>query len=1266
MDIAAAIVAFVDVSAKVISLCSEYAKGVKNATKEITHLQGKVEGLGKVLKDVQEQLDGDHGEALKTSQKLKGSILDCYYQIKSVQEKLGSKAGHKISWSFRWGRSLKWPFERGEVDRIVANLEKYKADISFALQIDQTRIVLESKEIILDIGKEIDFGKIPSAQGAAFDSYTNELGSRCHPETRKDLLDQIRAWAKDPQGKCIFWLNGMAGTGKSTISRTVAQSFEDDDQLAASFFFKRGESDRENASKFFTTITAQLLRKIPGLVPHIRSAIDNEPEIATKTLEKQFNSLVFEPLGKLNKTSAPLVLVIDALDECKGDNNIRYILHLLASLREVKTVQIRIFLTSRPELPIRLGFSHMSSDTHEGIILQDVPPATIEHDMSIFLKEEFSKIKLDFNLAHQHSPDSQLSTDWPGDGVIQKLAKIAIPLFIFAATMSRFIGDETDWNPKQKLANILEYGRTREGSGSRPGATQEELSRLQLDQTYTPVFKQLEFGQTKRELERFGLQFRSIIGSIVILADPLSASSLSDLLGIPKDNVEGKLHRLHSVLSVPSDPNLPIRLLHLSFREFLVDPEKKGCDDWFWVDEEKAHAVIALRCLKVLSSFLKENICSLEYSGMPREELNSATIDECLPKHVQYSCRFWVHHLKHSSRRIFDDDEVHAFLRIHLLHWLEAQSLLGKIFGCIKLIDILYSLTDGNNGREISLFLYDAKRFLLQNRLIVDDAPLQLYSSAIVFSPETSIVRTTFHNSIPKWISRLPKTLKSWGPELQVLETSGFPREVVFSPDGKKLASASRVSIYLWDAVTGEDWRTIKPLRPFRGFRGFRPFGAIAFSPDSQQLVAAAGDMIVFWDMVTGDLLRTLSHAGKVEVMALSPDGQLLALSSSREAALWNLVTGERLKVSQYNNPIHASAFSHNCQQLASASDCMVELWNTVTGEQLKTLQHYTQINAVTFLPNGEQLASASGCVIRLWDIATGEQLKILEGHDYLVDNLAFSSNNQQLASASKSDFGGSTIKIWDTTTGEQLKTLEHVDSVSGIAFSPDNQQLASAYRGAVRLWDIATKQQPNPLEGHSKAVNAVAFSSDGQQLASASSDHTARIWDVATGTQLKTLEGHGNDLTSVAFSPDGQQLASASHDSTVRFWDVATGKQLNTLEGHSKVVRTVAFSPDGQQLASSDDYTVKLWDVATGKQLNAFDLGINYRPAISFSAVAFSPDSRRLSVVSNQIDTIVKLFDTATGELLGSFEVLDGTDSLHFSSDGAFRGAIGSYRLEG
>ena len=533
----------------------------------------------------------------------------------------------------------------------------------------------------MDIGQQRDLEKIPSAQGAAFDSHinTDELNARCHPDTRINLLHQIKEWAKDPKGKCIFWLNGMAGTGKSTISRTVAQSFANDRQLGASFFFKRGEGDRGNASRFFTTIANQLMRTVPDIVPFIRSAINEQPEIAAKSLNEQFEKLVFQPLSQLNQSSphsSPLVVVVDALDECEKEGDIRNILNLLAKTQQLTAVHMRVFLTSRPELPIRLGFENISLDAHKDVVLHDIPPATIEHDISAFLKHEFARIKYDYNCLH---PDSRLPLDWPGEKHIGALTEMAVPLFIFAATVCRFVGDSR-WNPEDRLATVLKYHTASQAS--------------KFDKTYLPILEQLTAGLTKGEKASLVSEFHEVVGSIVVLADPLSMDSLTSLLRIQRTTVQCRLDPLHSVLSIPANPASPIRLFHLSFREFLLDPEKQG-NSIFWVDERERNKVLANRCLELLTSskYLKENICSLRSPGTLRTEITQ-TIEKCLPADVQYACRYWVHHLEQSGRRIFDEDAVHYFLRKHFLHWLEALSLIGKISDCISLIDTLRSLTD--------------------------------------------------------------------------------------------------------------------------------------------------------------------------------------------------------------------------------------------------------------------------------------------------------------------------------------------------------------------------------------------------------------------------------------------------------------------------------------------------------------------------------------------------------------------------------------------
>lgn len=226
----------------------------------------------------------------------------------------------------------------------------------------------------------------------------------------------------------------MAGTGKSTISQTVAHSFADRGQLGASFFFKRGEADRGHAAKFFTIIAAQLAVKLPNLRPLIREAIDANPIIPEKALQEQYKKLIFQPLSKLECTSPRLsrvIIVVDALDECKREEDIRAILRLLSQSQTLISVCLRIFVTSRPELPIRLGFKNMAGGTYQNLVLYEIPPAIIEHDIAVFLKHELTRIRV----------DRSLPANWPGERNIRALVNMAVPLFIFAATVCRFVGD---------------------------------------------------------------------------------------------------------------------------------------------------------------------------------------------------------------------------------------------------------------------------------------------------------------------------------------------------------------------------------------------------------------------------------------------------------------------------------------------------------------------------------------------------------------------------------------------------------------------------------------------------------------------------------------------------------------------------------------------------------------------------------------------------------------------------------------------------------
>ena len=96
-----------------------------------------------------------------------------------------------------------------------------------------------------------------------------------------------------------------------------------------------------------------------------------------------------------------------------------------------------------------------------------------------------------------------------------------------------------------------------------------------MDRTYRPILNQLVADQDGNDSEELVKEFQKIVGVIILLATPLSVSALAQLLEMPEDDISNRLDSFHSVLSVPADSKLPVRILHLSFRDYLVGQSTK-------------------------------------------------------------------------------------------------------------------------------------------------------------------------------------------------------------------------------------------------------------------------------------------------------------------------------------------------------------------------------------------------------------------------------------------------------------------------------------------------------------------------------------------------------------------------------------------------------------------------------------------------------------------------------------------------------------------
>jgi WD40 repeat protein len=447
---------------------------------------------------------------------------------------------------------------------------------------------------------------------------------------------------------------------------------------------------------------------------------------------------------------------------------------------------------------------------------------------------------------------------------------------------------------------------------------------------------------------------------------------------------------------------------------------------------------------------------------------------------------------------------------------------------------------------------------------------------------------------------------------------------VAFSPDGKRLASASSdKTVMLWDV----DSR--KPLATLAGHKD--AVSGVAFSPDGKRLASGSMDQtVILWDIDSRKPLATLEgHKSWVQCVGFSPDGKRLASASFNQTViLWDVDSRRPLATLEgHKDVIFSVAFSPDGKRLASASqDKTVILWNVDSRKLLEG--HKDGVLGLAFSPDGKRLASASADqTVMLWDVDSGKPLAALEGHKSWVQCVAFSPDGKRLASGSDDK----TVILWDVDSRKPLATLAgHEDVVFSVAFSPDGRRLASGSDdNTVILWDVDSRMALTRLEGHKGGVASVAFSPDGKRLASGSLDNTVILWDVDSRKPLATLAGHQDAVVGVAFNPDGKRLASASGDKTVILWDVDSRKPLAALPGHKDAVSGAAFSPDGKRLASGSlDRTLILWDVNSGKRLETL---LGHTGAVS--GVAFSPDGKRLASAS--LDHTVILWETDLGVLM-------------------------------
>jgi nucleoside-triphosphatase THEP1 len=476
------------------------------------------------------------------------------------------------------------------------------------------------------------------------------------------ILAEIEKWAFDSAAPKVFWLNGMAGTGKSCIAHSLSQTLDDNQMLGASFFCSRSASQEvRDAGLIIPTIAYKLSQVSPHLRSTMSQAIERKPDVGSlRVLSRQFRLLLVEPIQRAIGTSVKTykTVIIDGLEECTELGTVAKLIESV--IKFAPDIPLKFFISSRDITEVRMAFHHSPAHLLRTLSLHSIERLVVREDIKTYLQYSLSVI----------GQQNQQPTAWPPADEVDMVLKKADGLFIYAATAVRYIG-ASNVDFKERLSQMARL---------KPSKIQTRA----LDLLYNEVMAQAFSGnQEPREVS----SRRETLSAVVFLQVALSMGAITSLLGMESHKARIALGPFHSVIHVPDADNSAVSIFHASFQDFIVDQSR--CTTHV-LDIFEGHQMLTVKCLRLLNQSLKRNICNLDFNGPFSPSYKPNAIHEGL----RYSCLHWASHLVHvlegaSAHTSVDESQylLVVFANEHLLHWFECLSAVRELGSGVNSLD---------------------------------------------------------------------------------------------------------------------------------------------------------------------------------------------------------------------------------------------------------------------------------------------------------------------------------------------------------------------------------------------------------------------------------------------------------------------------------------------------------------------------------------------------------------------------------------------------
>ncbi|KAF9642315.1 hypothetical protein BDM02DRAFT_2348566 [Thelephora ganbajun] len=1037
---------------------------------------------------------------------------------------------------------------------------------------------------------------------------------RCLKKTRGTVLDEIELWAKDFHRPSVYWLNGLAGTGKSTIAQTIAERIFADGQLGASFFCSRDFRDRRDLKFIFPTVAVQLARNYPEFRSIFVPLVQSDPEIAHESLYNQMDRLIVWPL---KQSGIPTVIIIDALDECKDEEPASAILSVLG--RFVSQIpKVKFFVTGRPEPRIREGFRlPLLAEATDVFVLHGVESSRVNTDIRLFLTHNFSELK-----GRRRGLD-----DWPSSEQLDLLCERAAGLFVYAMATIKFI-DHKNNNPKRQLERILQLptssvheGKVRLG----PNTT--------LDSLYMSILQEA-FDDDDSEGDSM---VRSVLGAVILAADPLSPSTIAALLGIDPEDVFPRLSSIHSLLVLRQDLDSPVRPFHKSFPDFIVDPTRCS-DERFHVSPPTHHPELLAGCLELMNQRLKKNMCNLPDAVANREvdDLHERT-ERHLDPALRYACRSWHKHLidDHTVGTPAIASALHRFLKEKFLFWLEVLSVIGAAREAIDALDVAAKWLEVSPTHDLVI---DCLRFVIGFFEIISTSCPHIYHSALPLCPRNSIVRSLYEphaRPLARIVHGLPN---SWESSIATADCPTWIQAAAWSPCSRFIAISWKATIHIMDAVTLERVTILHPPSDCWARH-------LVFSPNTRLLTwyGSSPRKLISWDLQTGGLVSSITSpqdASRWISVTYSTCGTMVAGLAHHPPTFTILIYNVLLGTHAYSHsakgePLtkvwtHGEYLRFATKRSGSMTTWEVEFASPQTPTPVESLPipaSFGPVQTFRFHPTSSRFAFATERSLLVWDAQHSKSLLKSTDVNYRTHtSMSFSPDGRFFACGTGS--GG--IRLWkESPTGYTLHrkfpfNLSHFDRVF---VSPNGESIIASDWSGILLWRTADSITSTLTVQRNEYSFTLGLSSD-EALAAVirEEDETVTVLDLNSGITRLTID---TGMEVCAVGVDGSTVVVVGEGKIIT-WSLPSGNNvLNPRAGVNDsvltttfncpsfldgVLRSISVSSDLRHIAiiglyeDVDDYrnSLHLYDVPTGNLLASEHAG-------SPSIVSFSPDGHEV-----------------------------------------------------